>query len=226
MAQFLKIKQEYPDTLLFYRMGDFYELFYDDARKAARLLDITLTQRGKSGGQAIPMAGVPYHAAETYLARLIKQGESVAICEQVGDPATSRGPVERKVMRVVTPGTVTDESLLSSRQENLLICIYHSGDIIGLANMDLSTGQFSVQEFTNPHLYQGELERLQPAECLIPEDTAPPTGLPARCAMHQRPGWHYDFDTAQRLICEQFGTKDLSGFGLDEMPVATAAAGC
>jgi len=226
MAQFLKIKQEYPDTLLFYRMGDFYELFYEDARKAARLLDITLTQRGKSGGQAIPMAGVPYHAAETYLARLIKQGESVAICEQIGDPATSKGPVERKVVRVVTPGTVTDESLLSSQQENLLICIFHSDETTGLATMDLSTGHFSVQEFTNPHLYQGELERLQPAECLISEDSAPPSGLPSNCAIRQRPGWHYDFDTAQRLICDQFGTRDLSGFGLDEMPVATAAAGC
>jgi len=226
MAQFLKIKQEYPDTLLFYRMGDFYELFFDDARKAARLLDITLTQRGKSGGQAIPMAGVPYHAAETYLARLIRQGESVAICEQIGDPATSKGPVERKVVRVVTPGTVTDESLLSSQQENLLICIHHSHNTIGLVNLDLSTGQFNVQEFNNEHLFHGELERLQSAECLIAEDSTPPTNLPSNCAIRQRPAWHYDLDTAQRLICDQFGTHDLSGFGLSEMPIATTAAGC
>ena len=157
MAQYLKIKQEHPDTLLFYRMGDFYELFYEDARKAAKLLDITLTQRGKSAGQSIPMAGVPYHAAENYLARLIRKGESVAICEQIGDPATSKGPVERKVVRVVTPGTVTDESLLSSSQENLLVCCYQVDEQSALASMDLSTGGFIVQEFENRYLLEGEL---------------------------------------------------------------------
>jgi DNA mismatch repair protein MutS len=226
MAQYLKIKQEYPDILLFYRMGDFYELFYDDARKAASLLDITLTQRGKSAGQSIPMAGVPYHAAENYLARLIRQGESVAICEQVGDPSTSKGPVERKVVRVLTPGTVTDDSLLTSNQENLLVCCCQSGTQYGLASMDLSTGHFIVQEFDNHHLFEGELERLQPAECLLPEDMETPGCLPTHCATRHRPAWHFDAESSGRLICEQFGTRDLSGFGLDELPLATAATGC
>ena len=226
MAQFLKIKQEHRDTLLFYRMGDFYELFFDDARKAARLLDITLTQRGKAGGQAIPMCGVPYHAVDTYLARLIRQGESVAICEQIGDPATSKGPVERKVVRIVTPGTVTDESLLSARRENLLICLYQSPEKAGLASLDLSTGRFNVQEFDTEQLLHGELERLQPAECLVLEDSTPPACLPSQCAIRQRPAWHYDTETAHRLICEQFGTRDLSGFGLDDLYAATTAAGC
>ena len=226
MAQYLKIKQEYPDTLLFYRMGDFYELFYDDARKAASLLDITLTQRGKSAGQSIPMAGVPYHAAENYLARLIRQGESVAICEQIGDPSTSKGPVERKVVRVLTPGTVTDDSLLSSNQENLLVSCCQSGEQYGLASMDLSTGHFIVQEFDNQHLLEGELERLQPAECLLPENMHVPGCLPSHCATRQRPIWHFDAETSGRLICDQFGTRDLSGFGLDDLPLATSATGC
>ena len=226
MAQYLKIKQEHPDTLLFYRMGDFYELFYEDARKAAKLLDITLTQRGKSAGQSSPMAGVPYHAAENYLARLIRKGESVAICEQIGDPATSKGPVERKVVRVVTPGTVTDESLLSSSQENLLVCCYQVDEQSALASMDLSTGGFIVQEFENRYLLEGELERLQPAECLLAEDMPAPASLPSHCAIRHRPAWHFDLDSARRLICDLFGTRDLGGFGLDELPRATAAIGC
>ncbi len=226
MAQYLSIKQEYPDTLLFYRMGDFYELFYDDARKAAKLLDINLSQRGKSGGQVIPMAGVPYHAAENYIARLIRQGESVAICQQIGDPATSKGPVERKVVRVVTPGTVTDESLLAERQQNLLSCVYQENDEYGLASLDLSTGHFIVQEIDSQNMLAAEIERLQPAEFLLPEDSSMPATLSAQCAQRQRPLWHYDHATCHRLLCDQFHAHDLTGFGLEELPLATSAAGC
>src|SRR5579885_409863 len=148
MQQYLRIKSRHPDVLLFYRMGDFYELFYDDARKAARLLDITLTQRGQSAGQPIPMAGVPYHAVENYLARLVRLGESVAICEQIGDPATSKGPVERKVVRIVTPGTVTDEALLEERRDNLLAAVHSAPTSYGLAALDLGSGRFTVLEVT------------------------------------------------------------------------------
>src|SRR5690554_6196227 len=144
MVQYLKIKREHPDVLLFYRMGDFYELFFDDARRAAALLDITLTARGKSGGQPIPMAGVPYHAAEAYLAKLVRQGESVAICEQIGDPAASKGLVERRVTRVVTPGTLTDEALLNETRDNLVAAVYAGNPAIGLAWLDLSGGRFRV----------------------------------------------------------------------------------
>lgn len=226
MAQYLSIKEEYPDILLFYRMGDFYELFYDDARKAAKLLDINLTQRGKSGGQMIPMAGVPYHAAENYIARLIRQGKSVAICEQIGDPATSKGPVERKVVRVVTPGTVTDESLLTERQQNLLSCVYQQNHQYGLASLDLSTGHFIVREIDSPQMLAAEIERLHPAEFLLPEDSDVPVTLSAQCAQRQRPLWHYDHEACRRLLCEQFHAYDLAGFGLEELPLATSAAGC
>ena len=141
MQQYLRIKGDYPDMLVFYRMGDFYELFFDDARRAAKLLDITLTARGKSGGNAIPMAGVPYHAIEGYLAKLVRKGESVAICEQIGDPATSKGPVERKVMRVVTPGTLTDEALLAESRDNLVAAVIQEQDRFGLAWLDLAGGR-------------------------------------------------------------------------------------
>ena len=146
MRQYLRVKAEYPDILVFYRMGDFYELFYDDARRAARLLDITLTQRGQSAGQPIPMAGVPYHAAEGYLARLVKLGESAAICEQIGDPATAKGPVERKVVRIITPGTVTDEALLEERRDNLLVAVHAADTHYGVAALDIGSGRFSVLE--------------------------------------------------------------------------------
>ncbi|MEP5567203.1 MAG: DNA mismatch repair protein MutS, partial [Halioglobus sp.] len=136
MVQFLAIKADHPRDLLFYRMGDFYELFYDDAKTAAELLDITLTARGKSNGEPIPMCGVPYHAAEGYLAKLVKAGVSVAIAEQIGDPATSKGPVERKVVRVVTPGTLSDEALLEERVDNLLLAISQRGDDYGMAYLD------------------------------------------------------------------------------------------
>ncbi|MET0014997.1 MAG: DNA mismatch repair protein MutS [Sedimenticola sp.] len=226
MQQYLRIKAEYPLMLVFYRMGDFYELFYNDAEKAARLLDITLTKRGKSAGQPIPMAGVPYHAAEGYLAKLVRQGESVAICEQVGDPATSKGPVERKVVRVVTPGTVTDEALLEERRDNLLAALLELDGHFGLATLDLSGGRFVIQQMASEEALAGELERLRPAELLLPEDYALPATAPRQGGITHRPAWHFDHDTAERLLTRQFGTRDLGGFGCADQPLAVTAAGC
>ena len=222
MQQYLRIKADYPHMLLFYRMGDFYELFYEDAERAARLLDITLTARGKSAGKPIPMAGIPYHAAENYLARLIRQGESVAICEQVGDPATSKGPVERKVVRIITPGTVTDEALLEERRDNLLATLCRQDSTWGLATLDLTSGRFTVQEQETEEGLRGELERLQPAELLLPEEESfewKGGGLT------RRPEWHFDPETALQLLIAQFGTRDLGGFGCQGMDTAIRAAG-
>src|SRR5688572_9531749 len=174
MRQYFAAKAEYPDTLVFFRMGDFYELFYDDARKAARLLDITLTQRGASAGAPIPMAGVPYHAAEGYLAKLVRLGESVAICEQIGDPAAAKGLVERKVVRVVTPGTVTDAALLEERRDNLLLAISAGRGGYGLAHVDLSSGRFLLGEVADAEALAAELARLVPVETLVAEDVAWP----------------------------------------------------
>lgn len=227
MQQYLRIKAEHPDTLLFYRMGDFYELFFDDAREAAKLLDITLTARGQSAGSPIPMAGVPYHAADNYLARLIRKGMSVAICEQVGDPATSKGPVERKVMRIVTPGTVTDEALLNERQENLVVSLTTAGDDhFGIAMLDMSSGRFSVLQAEGEEALFGELQRLRPAELLISEDLdETPYHQYATCIKQCAP-WHFDFNSANRELCDQFATKDLAGFGCANLPLAISAAGC
>ena len=226
MQQYLRIKSEHPQMLLFYRMGDFYELFYQDAERAAQLLDITLTKRGQSAGQPIPMAGVPYHAAESYLAKLVRQGESVAICEQIGDPATSKGPVERRVVRVVTPGTVTDEALLEERRDNLLAALYEHEGQFGLATLDLGSGRFILQQMDRGEALAGELERLRPAELLISEAQQLPAGLPELRGVCRLPAWHFDPETAQRLLSSQFGTRDLSGFGCSDHPVAVAAAGC
>ncbi len=225
MQQYLGIKSEHPDILLFYRMGDFYELFYDDAQRAARLLDITLTSRGKSGGNAIPMAGVPVHAIDQYLGRLVRQGESVAICEQVGDVATSKGPVERKVVRIVTPGTVTEESLLNDRQDNLLVAINQSGDDWGVAALDLAGGRFSVQQFNGDEALLGELQRLNPAELVINEATSLPVAVENRNGLRRQSPWLFDTDSARRQLNEQFGTRDLSGFGCEHMEAAIGAAG-
>ena len=225
MQQYLGIKAEFPDMLVFYRMGDFYELFYDDAERASRLLDITLTKRGKSAGKPIPMAGVPYHAAEGYLARLVKRGESVAICEQIGDPAASKGPVERKVVRIVTPGTVTDEALLEERRDNLLLALYPADGRFGLAALDLSTGRFTIQQPGTEESLTAELERLRPAELLLPEEAAEPAGLPEFSRVTRRPAWHFDLETARRILAKQFRTKDLTGFGCTDHPTAVAAAG-
>ena len=226
MQQYLSIKSQYPEMLVFYRMGDFYELFYDDAEKAARLLDITLTKRGKSAGQSIPMAGVPYHAAENYLAKLVRQGESVAICEQIGDPAASKGPVERKVVRVVTPGTVTDDALLEERRDNLLAALLESDGLFGLATLDLSGGRFIVRQLESREALGGELERLQPAELLLPEDYQLPEGVGQRLSITSRPQWHFDRDSAEQTLNRQFGTRDLAGFGCSDQQLAISAAGC
>ena len=232
MQQYLSIKADYPEMLLFYRMGDFYELFFDDAERAARLLDITLTRRGQSGGQPIPMAGVPYHAAEGYLARLVRQGVSVAICEQIGDPAKSKGPVERKVVRVVTPGTLTDEALLDERRENLLCAIAEAvgNDAdqarFGLALLELSSGRFWVLELAGLEALAAELERLQPSEVLLDEDSALPERLRLEHGLTRRPAWHFDADSGTRALCAQFGTRDLAGFGCAGLDLAVGAAGC
>ncbi|WP_229238387.1 DNA mismatch repair protein MutS [Dyella amyloliquefaciens] len=227
MRQYLGAKAEHPDVLLFFRMGDFYELFYDDARKAARLLDITLTQRGQSAGQPIPMAGVPYHAAENYLARLVRLGESVAICEQIGDPALAKGPVERKVVRIVTPGTVTDAALLEERRDNLLMAISAGAHgAYGLAWVDLASGRFLLSEVPSAEALASELARLQPAETLVGEDVAWPKFVSSLPGLRKRPPWHFDGDAARRELNRFFGTRDLGGFGVDRMPLAIAAAGC
>ncbi|MDY4281892.1 DNA mismatch repair protein MutS [Xanthomonas sp. LF06-19] len=230
MKQFFAAKSEYPDLLLFFRMGDFYELFYDDARKAARLLDITLTQRGSSGGAPIPMAGVPVHAYEGYLARLVALGESVAICEQIGDPALAKGLVERKVVRIVTPGTVTDEALLDERRDTLLMAIARTKQGYGLAWADLAGGRFLVNEVDNEDALEAELARLEPAELLVPDEDQWPEFLRERRGVRRRPPWLFDADSGRRQLLAFFQLHDLSGFGLDDDITgkgrrATAAAG-
>ncbi|HHC73729.1 MAG TPA: DNA mismatch repair protein MutS, partial [Thiothrix sp.] len=215
MQQYFAIKAHHPETLLFYRMGDFYELFYDDAKKAASLLDITLTARGKAQGEAIPMAGVPYHAVEQYLARLLKLGESVAICEQIGDPAKSKGPVKREVVRILTPGTVTDEFLLEDRRDNILVAIHVTQEKratqYGLAAIDLSGGRFSVQILHSVEQLHNELGRLSPAETLHAEQIQLPILKDYACT--RRPDWHFEQESAEDILKTQFNTHDLSGFG-------------
>ncbi|NNM68975.1 MAG: DNA mismatch repair protein MutS [Gallionella sp.] len=221
MQQYLRIKAEHPDMLLFYRMGDFYELFHDDAVRAAKLLDITLTQRGASNGNPIRMAGVPYHAAEQYLARLVKLGESVAICEQIGDPAASKGPVERKVVRIVTPGTLTDSALLEEKRDSLLLAVHGRDGKLGLAWLNLASGQFFVSETAAENL-PTELERLQPSEILHAENAAAPQNNTPKKSL---PDWHFELETARRALCQQFATLDLAGFGCDDFSVGLEAAG-
>ena len=225
MQQYLAIKAGHPDVLLFYRMGDFYELFYDDAKRAAKLIDITLTSRGKSAGEPIPMAGVPVHSVDTYLARLVKLGESVAICEQIGDPATSKGPVDREVVRVVTPGTLTDEALLGQSETRLLAAAQLEPGI-GLAWIDLAAGVIRVNDLADPGELAAELDRLQPAEVLIPEDARlPPTVHEIRC-VRERPQWLFDIERGRRRLCEQLGTHDLRGFDAEDLGFSLGAAGC
>ena len=226
MQQYLGLKAQHPDVLLFYRMGDFYELFYDDARKASQLLDISLTKRGQSAGTPIPMAGVPYHAVEGYLAKLVQMGESAAICEQIGDPALSKGPVERQVVRIVTPGTVTDEALLSERRDNLIGAVYHDGERFGLAMLDITSGRFSINQFPAEETLLAELQRLEPAELLHPESFAFLPQLGQRKGLRRRAEWEFELGTARRLLCQQFGTQDLVGFGVEQAKTALCAAGC
>ncbi len=230
MRQYLRIKAEFPNMLLFYRMGDFYELFYDDAKYAAKILDITLTKRGNSAGEPILMAGVPYHSAEPYLAKLINSGESVAICEQIGDPATSKGPVERKVVRILTPGTVSDEALLNADQDNLIIAVHaqqsQQQQYFGIASLDITSGRFKVMEVAGVEALHSELERLRPAEILINEDCREHNINSKHYRLCQRPPWEFEFTTAQRLLTQQLQTQDLAGFGCQELTVAISAAGC
>ena len=225
MRQFLAIKEAHPDELLFYRMGDFYELFYRDAEIAAPVLDITLTSRGKSAGEPIPMAGVPFHAAESYLAKLVRAGFSVAIAEQIGDPNESKGPVERKVVRVVTPGTLTDESLLDASGDALIVSVVRRQLSAGIAWMDLSSGRFLVTEVEGDEALSAELQRLCPAELLLPEDASIPT-LAEHVAIRRLPAWQFDEDSARTQLNQHFQTRDLSGFGCDDLSLAIAAAGC
>jgi DNA mismatch repair protein MutS len=225
MQQYLRVKSQYPDVLLFYRMGDFYELFFEDARRAASLLDITLTSRGHSSGQPIPLAGVPFHSVENYLARLVRKGESVAICEQIGDPSKSKGPVQREVVRVITPGTVTDEALLDARQETLLAAVAFEGERFGLAWLDLGAGRLSVLQTAGTLALAAELERLKPAELLVSESVRAEAIGRNGTALRTRPGWYFELASASRLLTDQMGTLDLRGFGADDLPLAICAAG-
>ncbi|MGY2461141.1 DNA mismatch repair protein MutS [Vreelandella sulfidaeris] len=225
ITQYLKIKREHPEVLLFYRMGDFYELFFDDAKRAAALLDITLTQRGQSGGKPIPMAGVPYHSAEGYLARLVAGGESVAICEQIGDPATSKGPVDRQVVRIVTPGTLHDEALLDARRDNVLVSVSPGKDSWGLAWLELSSGRFNVLEVESEAEMLAELTRLSPAELLVPESLALPDTWSQKRSLRRQGEWLFDLESATRSLCDQFEVQDLRGFGCAHLTTALIAAG-
>ncbi|WP_158784070.1 DNA mismatch repair protein MutS [Pantoea sp. BAV 3049] len=226
MQQYLRLKSEHPEILLFYRMGDFYELFYDDAKRASQLLEISLTKRGASAGEPIPMAGVPYHAVENYLAKLVQLGESVAICEQIGDPALSKGPVERKVVRIVTPGTISDEALLQERQDNLLAAIWQGARGFGYATLDISSGRFRLAEPGDLDTMAAELQRTNPAELLYSEDLAAMSLIENRRGLRRRPLWEFEVDTARQQLNLQFGTRDLSGFGVEQAQLALRAAGC
>ncbi|GAM67315.1 DNA mismatch repair protein mutS [Vibrio sp. JCM 19236] len=226
MQQYLRLKAENPDILLFYRMGDFYELFYDDAKHASQLLDISLTKRGASAGEPIPMAGVPFHAVEGYLAKLVQLGESVAICEQVGDPATSKGPVERKVVRIVTPGTVSDEALLSERVDNLIAAIYEHNGKFGYSTLDITSGRFMLSEPETEEAMLAELQRTNPKELLFPEDFEQVRLFEGRNGNRRRPSWEFELATAKQQLNQQFGTKDLIGFGVEQAERGLCAAGC
>ncbi len=225
MQQYFRIKAEHPDTLLFYRMGDFYELFYDDAKKAAQILNITLTSRGQSAGVPIAMAGIPYHAAENYLAKLLRHGKSVAICEQIGDPASTKGPVDRKVVRIVTPGTVTDEALLEERKDNLLVAVSVLGSHYGIASLDVTSGRFVLQQVDSEDQLINEISRLDPAELLFSEDWPLPSPLKQRSGLCRKPPWHFEPESARSLVLKQLNTLDLKGYGCDDSPAAISAAG-
>jgi len=225
MQQYMKIKAEHADTLLFYRMGDFYELFYNDALKAAKLLDITLTHRGKSNGTPIPMAGIPYHACEGYLAKLLQAGESIAICEQTGDVATSKGPVKREVVRIVTPGTISDESLLPQRQDNLIVAIFEHDKKFGIANLDITSGRFFIMQVDTQEALLAELERLQARELLVAESNLFANSIEFSITPKRRPDWEFDLDIAKRVLIKQFQTHDLAAFECNDCPLGLIAAG-
>ena len=224
MQQYLHFKSQHPDRLLFYRMGDFYELFYDDAERAARLLDITLTARGQSAGAPIPMAGVPYHALEQHLVRLLGRGESAVIVDQIGDPAASKGLVERRITRIVTPGTLTDVGLLDAKRDAPLAAVVVDGDRAGIAWLNLASGTITLTD-----VYATEagatLERVEPAELLIPEGATAPAWRGKPSAVQTLPAWHFDAATARRALARQLGTLDLRGYGADQASTAIGAAG-
>jgi DNA mismatch repair protein MutS len=224
MRHYLQIKSEYPDWLLFYRMGDFYELFYEDAKRAAKLLNITLTARGQSAGNPIPMAGLPFHAAENYLAKLVKMGESVVICEQVGD--ASKGPITREVARIITPGTVSDDALLDEQKNNTLMVIAEHQNQFGLATLDITCGRFLVQQLSGIDNVLSEIERIKPAELLVSETCENPLIFQAFPSTTRRPPWEFDIKSANLQLCQQFQAHSLDGFGVKELPLAVSAAGC
>jgi DNA mismatch repair protein MutS len=238
MQQFLRIKAQHQDSLLFYRMGDFYELFFEDAKSAANILDITLTARGKSAGEPIPMCGIPYHAADRYLAKLVESGVSVAICEQIGDPATSKGPVERQVVRVITPGTVSDEALLDERKDNCLLAISAcldstqaykekgQGKTYGIAFMNISSGRFVLSELQGLDALISEIGRIKPAEILVQEALSEVEAALNHPAKRKRPVWEFELDNANRILTEHFNTRDLSAFDCQDLTAALQAAGC
>lgn len=225
MQQYLRIKADYPDMLLLYRMGDFYELFYEDAKRASQLLDLTLTHRGHSAEKPIPMAGMPYHAIESYLARLIKKGESVAICEQIGDPSVNKGPMERQVTRIITPGTITDEALLDARTDTLLLALHHHKKTFGIAWVDLSGGRFHILEVADEAQVHAELMRLKPAEILLQEQSTLRFPV-AKGTIKLRPAWEFDKDRANLHLRQQLGVHSLATFGEKTHPNALIAAGC
>lgn len=225
MQQYLHMKADYPETLMLYRMGDFYELFYGDAELASRLLGITLTQRGKSNGEPIPMAGVPFHSIDQYLAKLVKLGKSVAIAEQIGDPATSKGPVERKVVRVVTPGTLVDDSLLDERTDNTLLALYHRDGVFAIASLEMSLGHFQAQQLDSAEQVEAELQRIKPAELLVCEHDPILDTIRLPLSPQTVPNWYFDFDVANESLCRQFQTKDLVAYGCQDFPLAVSAAG-
>jgi DNA mismatch repair protein MutS len=217
MQQYLRIKGEHPDILVFYRMGDFYELFYDDAEKGARLLDLTLTSRGASAGAPVKMAGVPVHSVEQYLAKLVKLGESVAICEQIGDPATSKGPVDRQVTRIVTPGTLTDSELLDDKADNILLALHRDKSTVGLAWLSLASGTLRVAEVA-PQALDNELRRIGPAEVLCAFDLKD-------FFVTKLPEWHFDIESGKKKLLKQLGAASLAGYGCEDLTLAIGACG-
>src|SRR5688572_3109431 len=219
MQQWLRIKSEHPDILVFYRMGEFYELFYGDAEKGSRLLDLTLTSRGQSAGEPVKMAGVPVHSVESYLAKLVKLGESVAICEQIGDPALAKGPVERQVTRIVTPGTLTDSALLEDKSENILLSLWKDKSTVGLAWLSLASGTLRVAEIA-PQALANELRRIAPAEILASQNIEVEGFVVTRL-----PEWHFDVDSGRKKLLKQLGAGTLAGFGCDDLTLAIGACG-
>mgnify|MGYP001011098221 FL=1 len=225
MQQYLGIKKDYPDTLVFYRMGDFYELFFDDARRGGELLGISVTTRGQSAGKPIPMAGVPVHAIDNYIAKLVKQGQTAVICEQIGDPALAKGPVERAVTRIITPGTLTDEALLDEASDNILLCLAPSGEHYHLAWADISSARYHLSETLTLDALKSEIERLRPAEILIPDSARLPD-LGANKRPRRQPDWYFDADSALNLLLQHYQTKTLNGYGIADDDPAIRPAGC